>query len=368
MKKGVILEVKPKYLIMMTSEGEFLKGKKRNLDYDVGQEIIFNPYYSDWKQRLYVLSRSKAIVTTAAVILIAGLLLVPFAKGNKAYAYVTVDAKPSIELALNKNLDVLNAVSFNEEGKRVLRRADLKKNQNFTQAAEMILNGSRALGYLKNNQNIIISSVISQNDLSKLSQEINSLSHFVQKYQDHVLYEKGSSKDRKAAMQKGMTTGLYLWKRENKRKPVNASPSAVKGTKPNSHKPLQANEHTAYIPVINKAANEAKGIIEVQSKYPRRTPASKHMDGSTIGANYIRSKKSSPHLEHSIARRENGIINSQKQHGRRHDRNHWEGEMREEWSMHQNRKIVPFKHKEVHEYEKEHSFLHTFSVRKFKHS
>jgi hypothetical protein len=363
MKKGVILEVRPKYLIMMTSEGEFLKGKKRKPEYIVGQEIIFNPYYSEWKRRLYVLSRKKVIVTTAAVILITGLLLVPFVKENKAYAYVTVDSKPSIELALNKNLDVLNATSFNEEGKNVLKKADLKKYQSFTKAAESIIEKSRSLGYLKNNQEIIISSVITNANPQQLSKKINSLYPVVKKYKDRISIEKGSSEDRKTALKKGMTTGNYLWKRKYKDKAERQSSSSVKENTSFIQKSSPIKEHSIEIPAPYKAG----GYMEMTSRSRRKKVEPNHIN-KRIKANSIRTKNPShPSAEHSITRKEKKIVHPQK-HFIKHYSIHRVQENRKKYNERENHKIVPFKHKKAPGYTKEHPYIHKLSDRKYKHS
>jgi hypothetical protein len=363
MKKGVILEVKPKYLIMMTSEGEFLKGKKTKPEYNVGQEIIFNPYCNDWKQRLFVLSRKKVIVSTAAVFLIAGLLIVPFAKDNKAYAYVTVDSKPSIELALNKNLDVLNATSFNEAGKNVLKKADLKKYQSFAEAAESIIQKSRFLGYLKNNQDIIISSVITKADPQELSKKINSLNPVVKKYKDRISIEKGSSADRKTALKKGMTTGIYLWKRDHKDKAEKESSSTVKEDKSLILKSSPVKEHSIEIPAPYKARRH----MEMPSISRRIKVEPNHTD-KRIKANSIRRKNpSSPSIVHSSTRKEKEIVHSQK-HFVKHYDFHQEEENKKKYNERENRKIVPFKHKKAPGYLKEHFHIHKVSDRKYKHS
>jgi hypothetical protein len=362
MKKGVILEVKPKYLIMMTSEGEFLKGKKTKPEYNVGQEIIFNPYCRDWKQRLYVLSRKKVIVSTAAVFLIAGLLIIPFAKDNKAYAYVTVDSKPSIELALNKNLDVLNATSFNEEGKNVLKKADLKKYQSFAEAAENIIQKSRSLGYLKTNQDIIISSVITKADPQELAKKINSLNPVVKKYKDRISIEKGSSADRKTALKKGMTTGIYLWKRDHKDKAEKESSSTVKENKSVLKSP-PVKDHSIEIPTPYKA----RGHMEMPSISRRIKVEPNHID-KRIKANSIKTKNPSPPSIVHSSWKEKEIIHSQK-HFVKHYGFHREEENKKKYNERENRKIVPFKHKKAPGYLKEHSsHIHKVSDKKYKHS
>lgn len=41
MRKGVILEINDLYLTLLTPEGEFLRARKLQQDYQVGEEIHF---------------------------------------------------------------------------------------------------------------------------------------------------------------------------------------------------------------------------------------------------------------------------------------------------------------------------------------
>lgn len=43
MKKGVILSVNKRFVTLLTPEGEFLKTKRQEREYEVGEEITFSP-------------------------------------------------------------------------------------------------------------------------------------------------------------------------------------------------------------------------------------------------------------------------------------------------------------------------------------
>ncbi|MBK5445664.1 anti-sigma factor domain-containing protein [Peribacillus sp. TH24] len=44
MKKGVILSINKRFVTLLTPEGEFLKTKRQERTYEVGEEITFSPF------------------------------------------------------------------------------------------------------------------------------------------------------------------------------------------------------------------------------------------------------------------------------------------------------------------------------------
>ncbi|MGE8206678.1 anti-sigma factor domain-containing protein [Heyndrickxia sp. NPDC080065] len=225
MKKGVILEIKSQYLVMLTPDGEFLKGKKAGSNYQVGEEIYFYTYDAISKQKRYTLWTLTSSI--AAVFLISIMLFNPFEK-DRAYAYVTMDMDPSIEFVLDKNLHVIGTNAYNQAGEKVLSLVKIGKNQSFTNAAKTIMNTCDSMGYLNRQQNIVIASITNDekhdND-HRLEKEVKKIRTAAEKIKAKIEIVKGSMKERNTARKKGISAGEFIINK-NKTNKTKSSPSS----------------------------------------------------------------------------------------------------------------------------------------------
>lgn len=217
MKKGVILEIKNKHLVMLTPEGEFIKGKKTENTYDIGEEIFFETYERKPAKRVkYTLwSCASGLV---AVFIIGLLFLNPFEK-NKAYAYVTMDMNPSIEFVLDKDFHVIRTNAYNEIGEKVLTSTKFDKDQSFATVAKTIMNTCIAMGYIKQQQNIIIASIINKENQPKddlLDRKIKEVQTAAKKIEAKIEVVKGSIKERKTARKQGISPGKFIAEKKRK--------------------------------------------------------------------------------------------------------------------------------------------------------
>jgi len=119
MNKGVLLEIKDKYLIVLTSNGEFIKALKEDQDYEIGREIYFQVFdQSSFAPFLFSPYLKKGVALTMACLL----FIVPFflSKGNDAYAYMVIDGASDFELALDEEMNVIDIKTSN--GKKILHK------------------------------------------------------------------------------------------------------------------------------------------------------------------------------------------------------------------------------------------------------
>ena len=226
MKKGIIMEIKQDILVMMTPEGEFLTGRKQpDQQYVIGEEVPFFPvpnksvtpkpiFRWNWKV-------STSIIT--AMIVIVALFSSVILQSNKAYAYVSVDINPSMELALNHEQQVISITPYNEDAKMLLKELNDWEHDDVSEVTEKIFLLSEQMGYLKDNQNVLItSSFIEGADHHRESDLIAELNEFVQGFRSehnaNIIMKETSPEIRDEASEKGMTAGSFIKESEDKKK------------------------------------------------------------------------------------------------------------------------------------------------------
>lgn len=220
MRKGVILEIKKKYLVMLTPDGDFIKGMKPHDNYHIGQEISFDPYL---KKLHFPLFHAPARIGSLAVvsILIICALLFNLSNQNKAYAYVSIDANPSVELVLNKNLQVIGAKALNEDGQKVLSKVKVEGKQDFNVIAKQVLLKSKALGFIDEKSKVVIASVIKdeheEKNKEKLTKKVQELAPVAKSVHASLKVVNASMDERKDALKSGVSTGEYVVEKETKK-------------------------------------------------------------------------------------------------------------------------------------------------------
>ena len=88
MRKGVILEINDLYLTLLTPEGEFLRARKLQQEYQVGEEIHFFPEMGTAKRKKFNLSflnsfRARTIALAAAFMLAMTAFLPVYQSGQE---------------------------------------------------------------------------------------------------------------------------------------------------------------------------------------------------------------------------------------------------------------------------------------------
>ncbi|MDV2888449.1 SigI regulator RsgI, partial [Alkalihalophilus pseudofirmus] len=64
--------------------------------------------------RFHYFFRAKPVLLTTLVIIIFMSLLFPLYRNDKAYAYLSIDVNPSIELGVNEKMQVIEMTGFNK--------------------------------------------------------------------------------------------------------------------------------------------------------------------------------------------------------------------------------------------------------------
>lgn len=249
MKKGIILEINERVLTLLTPEGEFLQAKKAEIPYEIGQEIYFTPLENEHKFKAFSLAffkkRSIALATLALLVLVA--TMVPFAKSNEVYAYMSIDVNPSIELGVNKNLQVVELKSFNESGKEIIEQLDHWKKEDLQKVTDRILLLLQE-DYLDEQGEVIVGTIhtgeVTEGTDKRLAKVITSIKTKVEKEKADFISIEATPKERKQAEQKGITAGKYVEEKKQikKEKDDNASKLPERTPKASMNKSLPSQQ------------------------------------------------------------------------------------------------------------------------------
>ncbi|MCP1490901.1 hypothetical protein J2Y73_000932 [Peribacillus frigoritolerans] len=223
MKKGVILSVNKRFVTLLTPEGEFLKTKRQEREYEVGEEITFSPAKQNFTlafSNIHSSFKKTAVLTIASTFLILFSILPSYFTGPVS-AYMTIDVNPSIELELDDDLEVLKLTGLNEDGKLVIGQLKDWKGKDIKAVTNRIVETTKQLGYLKGNKQIVVSTTLMKKnkELGKnLKEEIKEISEQDSVSKTKMKVIQATKSDRKQAREQGISTGKYLEKKLNEDK------------------------------------------------------------------------------------------------------------------------------------------------------
>lgn len=287
MRKGVILEINDLYLTLLTPEGEFLRARKLQQEYQVGEEIHFFPETQAVKKKKFNLSflnsfKARTVALAAALMLVMT-ALVPAYQNGQVYAYMSIDVNPSIELAVNDDLKVLRMKGYNPEGEEIIGKIKDWKKEDATKVAEMILEEIEEDGFFNERNDVVIATVHNKKAKESvdrvLEKKISEIKSSVQKEDLNFKVMEATSEDREKAKKQGITIGVY--KEMQKPKPAATPADKGKNAKPDPAKkdltkPSVAPQPEEKVPPgqlkkndpesENGKANQEKASVPEQSK------------------------------------------------------------------------------------------------------
>ncbi|GLB60449.1 anti-sigma factor domain-containing protein [Cytobacillus sp. NCCP-133] len=217
MKTGIILEINERFLTMLTPEGEFLRARKQNRVYAIGQEIDFFPIEQKSENKSSPLSlinvcKGKAVFAAAFALMLAVVSFLPFYQNDEVYAYMSIDVNPSIELGVNEKYQVIKLEPFNEDGERIVQSIQDWKKKSIQDVTDEIFHQLKKQGYLAENKEIVIATVFTEDKIEtdkQLEAELEVIKETAQTEQLKVMVFEGTEEDRETAIENGQTTGLY---------------------------------------------------------------------------------------------------------------------------------------------------------------
>lgn len=155
MRKGIVMESGDKWTVILTAQGEFVKIPAHPHHIE-GKEVFFHPeavVVQEQKKRRWPRWMSGVSLATACLLLLA--LFFPLGGPNSAYAAVTIDINPSVELQVSKDGMVIAITSMDQEGQDVIK--DLNwKDQPLAVVTINIIQIAKQKGYMNTEQRVLI--------------------------------------------------------------------------------------------------------------------------------------------------------------------------------------------------------------------
>lgn len=213
MRNGIVMKLSKNSIFIMTSDGEFLKLRKRARDYDVGETISF--YESEIvdrkiKKRPFSFPNLRVVLPSLLVMLLVMIPLLSNFSQNNVYAYAIVDINPSLELALNENAEVIEIYSYNDDGEFIKNHLDNWENQSLNDVTDMIIKKSETEGFLKDTKEILISFSYETDNVETKEKINNEIVKLEKKHNVGVLENEINNATREKAKKEEISPAKYI--------------------------------------------------------------------------------------------------------------------------------------------------------------
>lgn len=227
MNKGIIMEVKQNYAIVMNDDGHMNKiSKKKNMS--IGQKIFYfeeDIIRTNGIRNLRNNSFIKTIGSIAALFLIAFTFFYQLSYKETAYAVVSLDINPSIQIEVDNNKTILKVEGMNNDGKNI----DFKdlKGLNINDGIQKIKDILVEKNYLKENRDVLVAfALVNEDENTDYEESVLGVIQSTFK-SEKVTYVKGNKEDVKEAKSAGISLGRYevlQVANENEKKEIDKAP------------------------------------------------------------------------------------------------------------------------------------------------
>lgn len=223
MRRGIIVEKNKKYVTLLTPDGQFLRTKYEQQDYEIGQEVTF-PNESRLERKragffdLLRLRPLNAGILSIAAIIVVIFTMMPSFSSQKAYAYMTIDINPSFELKLDHDYQVIGVTPLNKDAKQVLTSMKDLERHDMTKVVQKIIDNCDKKGYINHSRSIYISTVYENKQdntyKTNVKSKIDTISGEYQKRDYKLEAVEGDLETREKAQKAGISTGTYIRNQE----------------------------------------------------------------------------------------------------------------------------------------------------------
>lgn len=159
MKKGIVMEKRRRYMIVMTGNGIFQKAVPLD-NSAIGEEVYFKPIASrKWLSFLCYPKKNRRAPVLIAMICMLLLIAMPFyfiMDKDKTFAYVNIDINPSVELKIDDTLQVHAVTPLNDDGNKIVKKLTHYKNEDVEKVIGMIMNRSEEAGLINKGKNMLV--------------------------------------------------------------------------------------------------------------------------------------------------------------------------------------------------------------------
>jgi hypothetical protein len=271
----------------------------------------------------------------------------PFFNNDKVYAYMSIDINPSFEVGIDDQLNVISLEPLNEEAEKLIGKLPEWENKPFDKIVDAIVGESKVEGYVYPGKEIMITTVINEEDKDIQTQFEAGIDEIRTSYEDEEMVVNTIESDnetREKAQDQGISTGKYLELKEkaNAPKESGVEPAKKQDQSDNSSSNNKTNNETLTDDtngnnqaVKEKLESETKIKLEDAKKKLKENSNSSVSNGneknekkqSDINKNVHKQEKDA--LKNAEKKRENLKVNNKED---RHERNDWDyDEDREDW-------------------------------------
>lgn len=212
------MESNGKWTVVLTPEGEFMKipSHPHHLE---GKEVSFRISETEAKQkkkRSWTPPLMRGVALTAACLLFL-VTIFPFFGGSEAYAAVTFDINPSLELEVDEQATVIAATPFNEEAKKLLDTVQWK-GQSLSEVTLDIIEQAEQMGYMNEERQVLITATyLEEEEMEKVKEtEKENITQILEEATAQadqeltVVIVEGSKEWHEEAKQKQVPPGAYM--------------------------------------------------------------------------------------------------------------------------------------------------------------
>jgi hypothetical protein len=223
MKKGIVMEVDDPYLTLLTPDGEFLRARKMDRFYSIGEEIAFFPVTDFLERKKTNLLKNfftlrRVLMSMAVLILFLGSLF-PVYQSNKTYAYMSIDTSSSIEMGLNKNMEVVELKGFTKEAEKIISQLDDWKEKDASEITAIIVAELKNEGVIAQTEPVVISMVktnqLKEKAAAKLQENVDKIKQSIDKHPVEVKMYTTTETELDKARNSGVPVGIYHRSKNN---------------------------------------------------------------------------------------------------------------------------------------------------------
>ncbi|WLD92724.1 anti-sigma factor domain-containing protein [Alkalihalobacillus sp. AL-G] len=218
MKRGVVMNVTKHKAIILTKDGSFVRVRLKNgKQPTIGQEYIYpmEPKYSYMPMKRMVLPAfSLALSILIIFVLVAGAF--PFGQNKaSAAAYVSFDINPSIEVAVDDDMNIVKVRALNEDAEKLLSSSDGFQDTSLLYFSQSLFEMLDKNGYLDTYHDLLITTSLNDESLQSevkqlLEESVNEIREDPRLVDMSVAVFTTTSSTRDEANKHGVSMGKYL--------------------------------------------------------------------------------------------------------------------------------------------------------------
>jgi hypothetical protein len=371
MKRGVVVEYNDDFVTLLTPDGQFLKTNSKLGSYEIGEEITFFPLMDEReeaatrtsriKQRSLIdLFNSRKVRVGALSVLAIMFFMISFLpsfNNDKVYAYMSIDINPSFEVGIDNQLNVISLVPLNEEAEKLIDKLPEWENKPFDKIVDTIVDESKVEGYVYPGKEILITTVINEEDKAIQNKLEAGIDEIRTSYEDEEMVVNTIESDnetREKAQNQGISTGKYLELKEKATAPKESvvEPAKKQEQSDNSSSNNKTNNEalTEDTNVNNQAVKEK---LESETKVKLEDAKNKLKENSSISNS--NEKKQNVNNQGKDAQksaeknRDNHKMNKEDRHDRNDLDDQEDSDDRDNWDDKDNRNDKENREKGLHE-------------------